>query len=126
MVISLREGNEGLFYLVTAQKNTTDTYQNWNADELRGGQWGYIYNMGNPIGVMDVMYAAGVEGTKVTRYSKNGGNNQQWKYENGYIISRINGMVLQIEDGNTQAGAFIVIGEKNGNDHQKWSHPRLG
>ena len=45
------------------------------------------------------------QGTQVIGYPHHGGENQQWDIREAMVVSKLNGMVLDIEGGNTDPGA---------------------
>ena len=45
------------------------------------------------------------QGTKVIGYPHHGGENQQWDIRDALVVSKLNGMVLDLEGGNTAPGA---------------------
>jgi len=67
---------------------------------------------------LDVEGGSSEQGAKVITWDFHGGKNQQWSYRNGMIVSKSNGLVLDIT-GARETGEIIVWSEHGGNN-QKW------
>ena len=44
-------------------------------------------------------------GTKIIGHPYHGGDNQRWDIRDAYVISKLNGLVLDLEGSNTEPGA---------------------
>ena len=62
-----------------------------------------------------------MSGTKVIGYPHHGGENQQWDIRDSYVVSKLNGMVLDLADCNRDVGAKVVVWEKNEGPNQQWT-----
>ena len=68
--------------------------------------------------VLDI--AGGVKGGKLIIYTKHGGNNQLWKFQEGRLVNKT-GMVADIKDESKKQGAEVIGWARHDRDNQKWS-----
>ena len=68
--------------------------------------------------VLDI--AGGVQGGKLIIYTKHGGDNQLWKFEEGRLVNKM-GMVADIMAGSMEEEAEVIGWERHDGDNQKWS-----
>ena len=110
-------GANGIVYTAPrAPQHKADADQLWDVRELSNGKWGVIYSklFDN---VLDVVYSNTNEGATVITKNKDSGTNRLWRYDNGVIISKLNGKALQIMSVNRIALSSV---EKSAR-HQNWS-----
>jgi len=125
-VLSVHKQSDGYWHVITTAQDDVDPYQLWDVEQLYRGNWGRIFNTETNL-VLDIYGAKKHEGAEVIAYAVNYGlddpnsegyGNQQWKFENGNIVSRVNNFVIQapihIEDG-------VTMMMNNSTDVQKWS-----
>ena len=112
----LTNSGGSLYTAARAPQHNRDANQLWDIRELSNGEWGVIYSKYFDT-VLDVMYSNTKEGATVITYKKTSGNNQLWKYENGFIISKLNDFAMQIKD----AKRVFLSSVKQSARHQKWS-----
>jgi len=67
---------------------------------------------------LDIRGGSKEKGTPVILYEFNGAKNQQWTYKKGMIVSKLNGLVLDISGG--KANGEIIMWPENGEHKQKW------
>lgn len=53
-------------------------------------------------------------------YFPNGGVNQKWIYRNGQIVSIMNNLVIDIQNGDTTVSTPVQTWQDNGELQQKW------
>ena len=53
-------------------------------------------------------------------WNRHGRDNQKWRMEGDQIISKLNGLVLEISRGRRQAGEDIALWPKHGKSNQAW------
>ena len=99
-----------------APQNNQDANQLWDVQELSDGEWGFIYSKLFDT-VLDVMYSNTKEGATVITYQKTSNANQLWRYDNGFIISKLNEFALQIKD----ADRVVLSSAQESARQQKWS-----
>ncbi|KAJ9593320.1 hypothetical protein L9F63_015140 [Diploptera punctata] len=71
---------------------------------------------------LDVKDASEEQGAEVVLHDFNGNNNQQWKYKNGMIYSKLNGLVMDI--ANSDKGGKVIMWNPHGGDNQQWTFER--
>jgi hypothetical protein len=61
---------------------------------------------------------------KPMKQKKQAAINQSWKFENGFIVSQMNGLVLDIKGGSRDAGAELCTWHRKNTDNanQKWRY----
>ena len=69
--------------------------------------------------VVDIEGGCREAGSKVIVYPSHGGRNQQWVWEDGLIVSRLAGLVIQVKDGE------VMMADKGG-DGQRWKMEHQG
>ncbi|KAJ9593321.1 hypothetical protein L9F63_015141 [Diploptera punctata] len=71
---------------------------------------------------LDVKDASEEQGAEVVLFDFHGNKNQQWKYKNGMIYSKLNGLVMDI--ANNEDGGKIIMWNPHGGDNQQWIFER--
>ena len=69
--------------------------------------------------VVDIEGGCREAGARVIVYPSHGGRNQQWEWEDGLIVSRLAGLVIQARDGEVMMAA-------KGGDGQRWKMEHQG
>jgi len=80
-------------------------------------QDGFIINKANPNFCLDVYGGNPAPGTHIICYPRNFSQrqaNQQWEIINGHVISKLNGLVLDIEGARSEAGTRIIMWHRKG------------
>jgi len=67
---------------------------------------------------LDIRGGSKEKGTPVILYEFNGAKNQQWTYKKGMIVSKLNGLALDISGGRDTGE--LIMWPDNGADNQKW------
>ncbi|ELU13756.1 hypothetical protein CAPTEDRAFT_150733 [Capitella teleta] len=83
--------------------------------------------------VLDIADCCQDEGARICSYGYNGGDNQCWNIEHVppqycYIVSKMNGRVIDVKNGSMDPGTKIVMwSKKDGdNDNQHWYEDKYG
>jgi hypothetical protein len=129
---------EGDLKLMPYRPQQADLNQLWERDLKHG----YIRNKGNSNGVLDILNGDKTPGATVSTRIANGALHQLWDFHvvqrqeveklsqssmasqsavSYYtIVSRMHGLALGVENGNTDPGARVVPLEQDGSDSQLW------
>ena len=75
--------------------------------------------------MLDVLANGKDKGTNVIQFERNGGNNQKWKLKKTrdnhyYIVSKSNGLCLDVAEGLFKNGTNIQVWEPNDTKAQKF------
>jgi len=85
----------------------------------------FIVSEHNPDLVLDIENNSSSQGAKLIVWKYHGGNNQQFKFDDGFIKSCKSGLVLDVENG-LKEGANVIQWEKNGGPNQRWRFHKDG
>lgn len=69
---------------------------------------------------LDITAASRENGAKIVMWTKHGGPNQKWRYDNGMIISELNGKVLDLHGDSRGPETQLHTWSAHGGPNQKW------
>ena len=91
----------------------------------------YVLVNRNSSKALDVYNLSTADGGRITQWTRNSGNNQQWRLadsDGGYVrlINRNSNKALEVQGASTADGANIVQYDDWGGNNQQWQLVRVG
>jgi len=122
---------------VAGDRVCINAYDEGNPDQRWSVFGTFIINHDNPTQVLDVVENNTEPGAEICRWNRKpeatDNRNQKWRIDYAprlhfYVESQLNGKVLDIQAGNADAGANVIMWEKNPEitDNQLWYTGRDG
>jgi hypothetical protein len=93
-------------------------------NRTRAQQWrltaeGYLESALNGM-VLDIEGSSKADGAKVLMWTKHGGPNQKWRYENGMLLSQLHGKALDLHGDSKGPETPLHVWGSHGGPNQKW------